>query len=63
MFEVPGQQGLGGSCVVKMPHTSHVLTPEKEGFIDISGRVSGVLTPQSKVIFRPFIKYKNIVLL
>lgn len=47
-------------------NASHIascpLTPEKEGFIEISGHMSGVFAPQSNVIFRPFTKYKNIVL-
>lgn len=36
------------------PHIARPLTPEKEGFIDISGHVSGVFTPQSNVIFGLF---------
>lgn len=46
-------------------NASHIascpLTPEKEGFIEISGHMSGVFAPQSNVIYRPFTKYKNIV--
>lgn len=30
LFEVTGRQGLGGPCVVKMPHTSHVLSPPRK---------------------------------
>lgn len=38
------------------PHVARPLTPEKEGFIGISGPVSRVFTPQSNVTFRLFTK-------
>lgn len=50
-------------CGGNAPHIACSLTPEKEGFIEISAHMSGVFAPQSNMVFRPFTKYKNIVLL
>lgn len=50
-------------CGGSAPHiASCPLIPEKESFIEISGHMSGVFAPQFNVIFRPFTKYKDIVL-